>query len=374
VIAARDDAFVEENFTLARSFIAAKVRTGGLDKVVVAAGGGSPFFIDADEPAYEMDVVDQPDPDAAHVRYDYQSMVAPPSVIELDPASRARRVLKEKVIPGYDRTRYITEYLHAPASDGAQIPISLVARKDTPRNGTAPTLVYGYGSYGVSTDPVFEASRISLLDRGWVFANAHVRGGQELGRSWYEDGKLMHKRNTFTDFIAVTEYLVATKLGARDRMFAYGASAGGLLMGAIANLRPDLYRGIIAEVPFVDVVTTMLDESIPLTTNEFDEWGNPAQKQAYDYMLSYSPYDNVRATGYPSMYVKTALWDSQVQYYEPAKWVARQRATKTDHNLLVLDIDMHAGHGGHYGRYETMVELAREYAFLLYVNKQPDRR
>jgi oligopeptidase B len=213
-----------------------------------------------------------------------------------------------------------------------------------------------------------------LLDRGWVFAVAHVRGGQEMGRAWYEDGKLMHKRNTFTDFIAATEHLVANKYGARDQVYAIGGSAGGLLMGAILNLRPDLYRGVIAAVPFVDVVTTMLDESIPLTTNEFDEWGNPKDKAAYDYMLGYSPYDNVAPRGYPSIYVRTGLWDSQVQYFEPAKWVAKLRATKTDDNLIVLDTDMAAGHGGKSGRFVRLRDTARYMSFLLAVRERPDRR
>ena len=242
------------------------------------------------------------------------------------------------------------------------------------RDGKAPLLVYGYGSYGYSTEPSFDATRLSLLDRGWIFAIAHVRGGEEMGRGWYEDGKLMHKTNTFTDFIAATEFLIAQKYGARDQIFAEGGSAGGLLMGAILNMRPDLYRGVIAEVPFVDVVTTMLDESIPLTTNEFDEWGNPKTKAAYDYMLAYSPYDNVKPQPYPSIYVRTGLWDSQVQYYEPTKWVAKLRATKTDANLVVMDVDMAAGHGGKSGRFDELKDVARKYAFLLLVHDRPDTR
>jgi oligopeptidase B len=277
-------------------------------------------------------------------------------------------------VPGYDPAGYAAEYLHATASDGTRIPISVVYRKDIKRDGSAPLLVYGYGSYGNSSEPEFDATRQSLLDRGWVCATAHVRGGQEMGRAWYEDGKLMHKRNTFTDFIAATEYLVANKLGARDQVYALGGSAGGLLMGAILNLRPDLYRGVVALVPFVDVVTTMLDESIPLTTGEFDEWGNPKQKAAYDYMLGYSPYDNIKPQGYPSIYVRTGLWDSQVQYFEPAKWVAKLRATKTDDNLILLDTDMAAGHGGKSGRFDRLHDVARYMTFLLHVHDRPDRR
>jgi oligopeptidase B len=277
-------------------------------------------------------------------------------------------------VPGYDPARYATEYLHATASDGTLVPISVVYRKDTARDGSAPVMVYGYGSYGFSAEPVMSAGIQSLLDRGWVWAVAHVRGGQELGRAWYDDGKLMHKRNTFTDFIAASEYLVAHKLAARDQVYAMGRSAGGLLMGAIANLRPDLYRGVVAGVPFVDAVTTMLDESIPLTTNEFDEWGNPKDKPAYEYMLSYSPYDNVKPQAYPSIFVTTSLWDSQVQYFEPAKWVAKLRATKTDHNVLLLETDMAAGHGGKSGRFDRLRDTARYMTFLLHVHDHRDAR
>jgi oligopeptidase B len=277
-------------------------------------------------------------------------------------------------VPNYDPSKYTSEYLHAKASDGTEIPISVVYRKDTKRDGTAPLFVYGYGSYGASMEPEFESERVSLLDRGFVYANAHIRGGQEMGRAWYEDGKLMKKMNTFTDFIAATEFLVAQKYGARDQVFAMGGSAGGLLMGAIANLRPELYRGVVAFVPFVDAVTTMLDETIPLTTNEFDEWGNPKEKAAYEYMLSYSPYDNVTAKAYPSIYVKTGLWDSQVQYFEPAKWVAKLRATKTDNNVVVMDTDMTSGHGGASGRFDQLRELARAYTFVLLVKDRPDSR
>jgi oligopeptidase B len=308
------------------------------------------------------------------VRYTYVSQVTPRTTFELDLATRARTAIRIQPVPGYDAANYAAEYLHARAGDGTQIPVSVVYRKDTQRDGTAPLLVYGYGSYGNSSEPIFDASRQALLDRGWVFATAHVRGGQEMGRAWYEDGKLMHKRNTFTDFIAATEHLVAGGYGARDQVYAQGGSAGGLLMGAVLNLRPDLYRGVIAAVPFVDVVTTMLDESIPLTTNEFDEWGNPKDRAAYDYMLSYSPYDNVKPQGYPSIYVRTGLWDSQVQYFEPAKWVAKLRATKTDENLVLLDTDMAAGHGGKSGRFDRLHDVARSMTFLLLVHDRPDHR
>ncbi|HSS01875.1 MAG TPA: S9 family peptidase [Kofleriaceae bacterium] len=373
LIPASSDALVED-FTVARKFVAATVRVGGLARVRVLPASGAPFYVEPSEPAFVMGVVDTPDPNAARVRYDYTSPVAPRSVIEVDLATHARTTLKVEPVPGYDPAGYAAEYLHATASDGTKVPVSVVYKKDTKRDGTAPLLVTGYGSYGISSEPAFSSRSVSLLDRGWVVATAHVRGGQEMGRAWYEDGKLNHKRNTFTDFIAATEYLVASKLGARDQVYALGGSAGGLLMGAILNLRPDLYRGVVALVPFVDVMTTMLDESIPLTTNEFDEWGNPKDKAAYDYMLSYSPYDNVKPTAYPSIYVKTGLWDSQVQYFEPAKWVARLRATKTDDNLIVLDTDMAAGHGGKSGRFDRLHDAARYTAFMLLVHDRPDRR
>jgi oligopeptidase B len=373
IVPHRADTLVE-TFAVYDEFTAVSVRTGGLRKVQVVPRTGKPFFIDAQDPAYAMTVIDTPDPKAKAVRYAYDAMQTPSSVFELDVKTKRRTLLKQQPVPNYDPSLYTSEYLHAAASDGTAIPISVVYRKDTPRSGTAPLFVYGYGAYGASMEPHFYSPIVSLLDRGFVYAIAHVRGGAEMGRRWYEDGKLMKKLNTFTDFIAATEYLVAQKYGARDQVFAMGASAGGLLMGAITNLRPDLYRGVLAFVPFVDVVTTMLDESIPLTTNEFDEWGNPKDKDAYDYMLSYSPYDNVAKKAYPSIYVRTGLWDSQVQYFEPAKWIAKLRAMKTDGNLVVMDVDMTAGHGGASGRFDRLRELARAYAFVLMVKDRPDTR
>jgi oligopeptidase B len=373
LIPASPDVLVEE-MAVYHGFVAATVREGGLDKVRVLPAGKPAYFLDAQDPTYAMSVIDTPDADARQVRYAYNSMVAPASIFAVDVASKQRTLLKQQEVPGYDPTLYASEYLHATAADGKQVPISVVYKKSTARDGSAPLLVYGYGSYGFSMDAHFFSMAVSLMDRGWVFAVAHIRGGQELGRAWYEDGKLMHKKNTFTDFIAASEYLVAQKFGARDQVYAEGGSAGGLLMGAILNLRPDLYRGAIVQVPFVDVVTTMLDETIPLTTNEFDEWGNPKDKAAYDYMLSYSPYDNVKAQAYPSIFVHTGLWDSQVQYYEPTKWVAKLRASKTDGNLLVLDVDMSSGHGGASGRFDRLAQTARELAFLLLVHDRKDAR
>jgi len=364
-----------ESVAIYDQFIAASVRSGGLRKVCVLPAGGAPFFIDAQDPAYVMSVSDTPDPSATRVRYTYESLTQPSSVYELDVRTRDKVLLKQQPVPTYDPTLYTSAYVHATAQDGTAIPISVVHRKGIALDGTAPLLVYGYGSYGISMEPGFGASRASLLDRGWVYAIAHIRGGQELGRSWYEDGKLMTKLNTFTDFIAVTEHLVANAYGAKDRVFAMGGSAGGLLVGTVANMRPDLYRGIVAFVPFVDVVTTMLDESIPLTTNEYEEWGNPtADKPAYDYMLGYSPYDNIAAQPYPSIYIRTGLWDSQVQYFEPAKWTAKLRATKLDDNPLLLDTNMSAGHGGASGRFDALKEVARAYAFMLTTLDRPDRR
>lgn len=373
VIPAAADRYVDKAVVF-HDFVAATVRTGGLSKVLVVPTRGASFLVDGDDASYAMAVVDVPDPTAKRVRYLYASLVSPTSTFELDVATRQKERLRQDPVPGYDPSQYTTAYLHATASDGAQIPISVVHKKSTPIDGTAPLLIYGYGAYGAANDPFLSPWRLSLLDRGWVFAMASVRGGSELGRAWYEAGKLMSKRNTFTDFIAATEFLADHGYGARDQLYARGGSAGGILMGAIVNLRPDLYRGVIALVPFVDVVTTMLDDTIPLTTNEYDEWGNPKDPAAYAYMLSYSPYDNVAAHDYPSIYVQTGLWDSQVQYYEPTKWVAKLRASKTDHNLLLLDVDLTSGHGGASGRFDRLRQVARELAFLLTIHDRPDAR
>jgi oligopeptidase B len=272
----------------------------------------------------------------------------------------------QRVVPNFDAVLYATERLWAPARDGKRIPVTVAWRRDRAKaDGSAPLLVNGYGSYGISSNVNFSSAKASLLDRGFVVAIAHVRGGAELGQGWYEDGRLMRKQNTFNDFVDATDALVKAGWGDPKRVFASGGSAGGLLMGAIANQAGARYRGLVLHVPFVDVVTTMLDETIPLTTNEWSQWGDPRQKAAYDYMLAYSPYDNIRAQDYPAMLVTTGLWDSQVQYFEPAKYVARLRATKTDHRPLLLHTNMSAGHGGASGRFQILVELAREYAFLL---------
>jgi oligopeptidase B len=313
-----------------------------------------------------MSLYDNREPGAKSLRYAYTSLTTPNSIYDYDFATGERVLLKrDPVLGDFDPAKYRCELLWITARDGARVPVSLVHRDGFERNGSAPLLLYGYGAYGISTDAAFDAKRLSLLDRGFVFAIAHVRGGQELGRAWYEGGKLLEKRNTFDDFIDVTRDLVRRGYAARDRVFAQGGSAGGLLMGAVLNQCPECYRGVVTRVPFVDAVTTMLDESIPLTTNEFDEWGNPKQKAHYDYMLSYSPYDNVEAKAYPALLVTTGLWDSQVQYYEPAKWVAKLRAMNTGDRPLLLYVNLEAGHGGKSGRFERLRETAMSYAFLL---------
>jgi oligopeptidase B len=366
VIPHRTDAFVQ-SFEVSTHYLAVNERSGGLMKMRVKAWHGSQdVLIDSSEPAYTMALVDTPGIDSNEVRYVYTSLTTPRTTYDYDMRSGHKELKKtDEVLGGFDANNYTTEFLHATARDGKQIPVSVAYRKTTRLDGTAPLYQYAYGSYGASTDPTFRSNWVSLLDRGFVVAIAHIRGGQELGRQWFEDGRLLHKKNSFTDFIDVTRYLVQSHYAAKDKVFAEGGSAGGLLMGAVANMAPQDYRAIIAYVPFVDVVTTMLDESIPLTTNEFDQWGNPQQKVYYDYILSYSPYDNVTAQDYPAMLVFTGLWDSQVQYYEPTKWVAKLRAVKTDHNPLVFSVDMAAGHGGKSGRFQRYHDTAREYAFIL---------
>lgn len=362
-------------FDIFRRFMAVELRSGGLRRILIrpwkapavnAARGLRETFITADEPTYTMALGTNEEIDTDTVRYIYTSLATPGTTYDLNTTTGERTLMKrEPVLGDFDPANYVSEYVWATARDGTKVPVSIVYRKGTPRDGTAPMLQYAYGSYGLSMDPTFSISLLSLLDRGFVYALAHIRGGQEMGRAWYEDGKLLKKMNTFTDFIDVTRFLVNEKYADPRRVFARGGSAGGLLMGAVANLAPESYRGIVTLVPFVDVVTTMLDESIPLTTNEFDEWGNPKQKQFYDYMLGYSPYDNLKRQGYPAMYVQTGLWDSQVQYWEPAKYVARLRQLKTDDNLLVFRVEMEAGHGGKSGRFRRFEEVAEQYAFVL---------
>lgn len=363
----REDAFID-GFQAFTRFLLVAERSDGLRQLRIKPMDGSSWLIAADDPAYTMALGDNREQDTDKVRYLYTSLTTPNSVFELDVRTGERTLLKQDPVLGdFSPANYQSERLWVPARDGEKIPVSLVYRKGFRRNGSAPLYLHGYGAYGASRDPSFSSVRLSLLDRGFVFAIAHVRGGQELGRRWYEAGRLLNKMNTFTDFIDVAEYLVKEGYAAKDKVFAMGGSAGGLLIGAVANMAPQLFAGMAAHVPFVDVVTTMLDESIPLTTNEFDEWGNPKEKVYYEYMLSYSPYDNVRPQAYPPLYVTTGLWDSQVQYWEPAKWVAKLRATRTNDAPILFRTQMEAGHGGRSGRFQRLREVAEEYAFFLHL-------
>jgi oligopeptidase B len=366
VVAHREDTFIED-FDVFDGFVALSVRNGGLGKTGIhRLSDGAQFYIESEEAAYVTTLSVNPEMDTEFIRYAYSSLTTPTTLYDYNVRTREKILLKrDPVLGDFDPKDYLTELLFVPARDGARIPVSLVYRRGFARNSRAPLLQYAYGSYGLSMDPVFSSSRLSLLDRGFVFAIAHVRGGQEMGRAWYDAGRLLNKKNTFNDFLDVTRALVEKGYAAREQVFAMGGSAGGLLMGAIANMSPASFRGIVAQVPFVDVVTTMLDDSIPLTTNEYDEWGDPEDRASYEYMLSYSPYDNVVAQGYPAMLVTTGLWDSQVQYYEPVKWVAKLRALKTDTNPLLLHVEMQAGHGGKSGRFQRYREIAMEYAFIL---------
>lgn len=365
LLAHQDNVFIED-VELFDTFIAIDERSEGLRRLRVLRADGQDR-VAADEPAYTMALDINAEPNTEWLRYTYTSPATPTSTFELNVRSGERKLLKEEpVLGGFDKTAYVVERLWATARDGARIPVSVVYRKGFAKDGSAALLQYGYGSYGSSTDPSFNPNVISLLDRGMVYAIAHVRGGQEMGRAWYDKGKLLNKKNTFTDFIDVTEFLVHGGYAAENRVAAMGRSAGGLLMGAVANMAPRKYRVILSLVPFVDVVTTMLDESIPLTTNEFDEWGNPAEPAYYQYMLSYSPYDQIKRKDYPAMYVGTGLWDSQVQYYEPSKYVARLRAHKTDVMPLLLRVNMQAGHGGKSGRLQRYRDTAEYQAFMLW--------
>lgn len=366
VVPHREDVLLED-FEIFREHLVLEERRDGLVRLrVMPWAGEAEHYIEFDDPAWMAFTTANLEFDTPVLRFGYTSMTTPFSTYDYDMRTRERTLLKRtEVVGDFDPADYRSERLWAPARDGRSVPVSLVYRVGFERDGSAPLLLYGYGSYGASMDATFSSPRLSLLDRGFVYAIAHVRGGEELGRWWYDEGKLLHKKNTFTDFIDVAQHLVAEGYADPDRLFAMGGSAGGLLMGAVVNMRPELWRGVVAAVPFVDVVTTMLDESIPLTTSEYDEWGNPNEEEYFEYMLSYSPYDNVTAKDYPNLLVTTGLHDSQVQYWEPAKWVARLRAVKTDDNRLYLYTNMDAGHGGASGRFRRHRETALEYAFLL---------
>ncbi|HAN19990.1 MAG: oligopeptidase B [Bacteroidetes bacterium GWC2_33_15] len=365
VIPHNDDIYLE-NIEIFKNFLVLEERKDGLNQVrIIKWSDNSEHYLDFGEETYTAYISMNPDFDSDLLRYGYSSLTTPSSTIDYNMVTREKTIKKEQaVLRGFDKTNYESKRIFATASDGKKVAISLVYRKGIKLDGTNPALIYGYGSYGATMDPYFSSTRLSLLDRGFVYAIAHVRGEQYYGRQWYENGKLLNKINTFTDFIACSEYLIEQGYTSNEKLFAMGGSAGGLLMGAIANMRPDLYKGIVAQVPFVDVVTTMLDETIPLTTNEFDEWGNPKDSTYYNYMLSYSPYDQVKAQNYPAMLVTAGLHDSQVQYWEPAKWVAKLRDMKTDNNVLLLYTNMEAGHGGASGRFQALKEYALEDAFI----------
>lgn len=365
IICARDDVMLE-GFSLFKDWLVVEEREQGLTHLrQIHWQSGEEKHIRFDDPTYMTWLSFNPEPDTALLRYGYSSMTTPSSVFQIDLDSGERTLLKQQEVKNFDSGAYRSERLWVSAHDGVQVPVSIVYRQDMFKAGQNPVLVYGYGSYGSSMDPAFSISRLSLLDRGFVFALAHIRGGADLGQQWYEDGKLLHKQNTFSDFISVTQHLVDEQYANPKQVYAMGGSAGGLLMGAVVNKAPQLYHGIVAQVPFVDVVTTMLDESIPLTTGEYDEWGNPNDAEYYHYIKQYSPYDQVKAQDYPHMLVTTGLHDSQVQYWEPAKWVAKLRDMKTDNNQLLLYTDMDAGHGGKSGRFKAYEDIALEYAFIL---------
>jgi len=366
VIPHRTDVLLE-NFEIFDNYLVADERIKGLTNMrVISLADGSEHYLDFGEETYTAGISVNPNGNTSLLRYSYSSLTTPNSVYDYDMAAKTKTLLKQdSVLGGFDKNNYESKRLWATATDGTQVPVSLVYRKGFTRDGSAPMLLYAYGSYGYSTDPSFRSTAISLLDRGFVFAIAHIRGGSEMGRQWYEDGKLLKKINTFTDFNDCARFLINEKYTSAEHLYAMGGSAGGLLMGAIANMEPALYNGIIAQVPFVDVVSTMLDETIPLTTFEWDEWGDPRKQEYYDYMLSYSPYDQVKAQAYPNMLVTTGYWDSQVQYWEPAKWVAKLREMKTDDNILIMDVNMTAGHGGASGRFERLKTTALEYVFML---------
>ena len=365
VIGHRDDVLLE-GIEVFRDRLVVSERKDGLRQIRIRSwSGDDEHYLDFGEPAYLAYVSTNPEIDTNILRYGYTSLTTPNSVYDYNMDTREKELLKrDEVLGGFDPAAYMSERRFAPARDGARVPVSIVYRKGTEMNGDNPLLLYAYGSYGSSRDATFSSPRLSLLDRGFVYAIAHVRGGAEMGRQWYEDGKLLKKKNTFTDFIDVAEFLVDEGYTNPDKLFAQGGSAGGLLMGAIYNMRPELFKGVLALVPWVDVVTTMLDASIPLTTSEYDEWGDPNDEEYYYYMLSYSPYDNVEAKDYTNMLVTTGLHDSQVQYFEPTKWVAKLRAMKTDDKRLLLKINMEAGHGGASGRYKRYEDIAFQYAFM----------
>ncbi len=371
VLPHRDDVLLE-GVELFRDFMVVSERIDGLLQLrVVKWDGSEDYYMDFESETYSASLGTNVDFDAQTFRYNFTSLTTPSSVIDFNTVTKTKEVKKEQEVLGgtFDKSNYVAERLWATADDGTKIPISLVRHIDTALTSKTPLLQYGYGSYGNTIDPYFSSVRLSLLDRGFVFAIAHVRGGEYLGRTWYESGRQLTKKNTFTDFIACSKFLIDVSYTSTGHLYAMGGSAGGLLMGTIMNMAPELYKGVVAAVPFVDVLTTMLDDSIPLTTGEYDEWGNPNDETYYRYIKSYSPYDNVKPLAYPNTLVTTGLHDSQVQYWEPAKWVAKLRDVQQGDNLILLHTNMDAGHGGASGRFEALKEVAMEYAFLLYLEK-----
>ena len=367
----REDVLIED-IDIFSHFLVVTERFNGLNTIrIMPWSGEGAYYLPFESETYTAYTSTNVDFDTDILRYGYQSMATPASIIDFNMRTKEKQIMKEQEVLGgkFDKNNYNEERVWATAQDGTKVPISIVYRKELKKDGNNPLLQYAYGSYGYSMDATFSSTRLSLLDRGFIFAIAHIRGGEDLGRQWYDEGKLLNKKNTFTDFIDCSNYLIANKFTSPTHLYAEGGSAGGLLMGVIANIAPELYNGIIAQVPFVDVVTTMLDDTIPLTTGEYDEWGNPNVKKFYNYIKTYSPYDNVKTQDYPSMYVSTGLHDSQVQYWEPAKWVAKLRELKTDTNAIYLDTNMNAGHGGASGRFEALKELAKEFSFLLDLEK-----
>ena len=367
-VIAHREATLLEDFSIFKDYLVLEERTNGLHKVRIKRWDKTAdYYLPFKEETYAVGVYSNPDFDTDIIRYSYNSFTTPSSVIDFNMKDQSRDIKKEQAVLGgqFQKENYISKRVWATAKDGKKIAISLVYHKSTVLNENTPVLQYAYGSYGYTIPDSFSTTRLSLLDRGFVYALAHIRGSEYLGREWYEDGKMLHKKNTFTDFVACSQYLIANNYTSPAHLYAMGGSAGGLLMGAIVNMNPELYNGVIASVPFVDVVSTMLDDSIPLTTGEYDEWGNPNDKEYYDYIKSYSPYDQVKPKAYPNILVITGFHDSQVQYWEPAKWVAKLRALKTDTNLLLLDTNMEAGHGGASGRFDALKETAKEYSFFL---------
>ncbi len=357
-----------ENIDIFKDYLVISERNNGLNKIEIRKWDDSEsYYLPFESETYTANTMQNPEFESTILRYGYNAMTTPASVIDFDMETREKETKKEVEVLGgkFDKNNYESKRVWATAADGTKIPVSMVYRKGMEQNGDNPLLLYGYGSYGATIDPYFSVSRLSLLDRGFIFAIAHVRGSEYLGRQWYEDGKLLKKMNTFTDFVDASKFLINEKYTSPEHMYASGGSAGGLLMGAILNLSPETYNGVVASVPFVDVVTTMLDDSIPLTTSEYDEWGNPNDPKYYTYMKSYSPYDNVAKVGYPNIFVTTGYHDSQVQYWEPAKWVAKLRAYNTSNNMILFHTNMEAGHGGASGRFEALKEIAMDYAFLL---------